>query len=93
MSLRINYSETVSIFPPRAKSLTRYVKIFTLCSELSFTIYPTLGTAYIIQRELIQEPITEIFLNLQVGQMPVGVEYAQEKIKLLWMQKNPPGFG
>jgi trans-2,3-dihydro-3-hydroxyanthranilate isomerase len=46
-----------------------------LDEELPFAGHPTLGTAYIIQREIIREEVPQIVLNLPVGPIPVKITY------------------
>jgi trans-2,3-dihydro-3-hydroxyanthranilate isomerase len=52
-----------------------------------------LGTAYVIQQEIIKEPAEKIILNLKVGQIPVTFNYKGKDKGILWMQQKEPAFG
>ncbi len=89
----INYSETTFITHHEASDGGYNVRIFTPAQEVPFAGHPTLGTAYIIQRELIKHPVAQVNLNLPVGQIPVTFAYQDDQVKLLQMQQKPPKFG
>ncbi|MHC4423880.1 MAG: PhzF family phenazine biosynthesis protein, partial [Planctomycetota bacterium] len=55
--------------------------------------HPTLGTAYVIQQEIIKKQIEAVNLNLKVGQIPVTFNYKGEQTEILWMKQNEPIFG
>ena len=89
----INYSETTFITNNQSREGGYDVRIFTPAQELPFAGHPTLGTAYIIQQEIIKQPVEKVTLNLKVGQIPVTLHYADNSVNLLWMQQLPPIFG
>ncbi|WP_338452924.1 PhzF family phenazine biosynthesis protein [Niallia oryzisoli] len=86
----INYSETTFILSDSKKDNGYDVRIFTPNEEVPFAGHPTLGTAYIIQNEILGEPIESLILNFKAGQIPVSFD-KQEHI--LWMEQNKPTFG
>ncbi len=86
----INYSETTFILTDKKKNHGHEVRIFTPNEEVPFAGHPTLGTAYIIQNEVEEEPVEKLLLNFKAGQIPVTFDQ-QEKI--LWMLQNNPTFG
>ena len=57
-----------------------------------FAGHPTLGTAFIIQQEIIQQPVEQVVLNLKVGQIPVSFSYNENKPDVLWMKQVEPDF-
>ena len=83
----MNYSETTFILSPEQQNGGYNVRIFTPTKELSFAGHPTLGTAYIIQREIIKNMVDKVVLNLGVGQISVSW-----KDEVLWMGQNIPTF-
>ena len=89
----MNYSETTFILSDEKRSGGYDVRIFTPKTELPFAGHPTLGTAYVIQQEIIKEPINTIVLNLKVGQIPVTLSYIGENVDILWMKQMQPIFG
>ncbi|UCC20151.1 MAG: PhzF family phenazine biosynthesis protein [Promethearchaeota archaeon] len=85
----MNYSETTFI-----TSKENYdVRIFTPEVELPFAGHPTIGTAFVIQQELIKGNVKTILLNLKIGPIPVLFKYKSGKPDLIWMEQNPPTFG
>lgn len=88
----MNYSETTFVTSSQVISDAYDVKIFTPEQELPFGGHPTLGTAFILQKEIIQQEINQILLNLKVGQIPVTFDYASDLEPLLWMQQKTPTF-
>ncbi|MGE5660394.1 MAG: PhzF family phenazine biosynthesis protein [Actinomycetota bacterium] len=89
----MNYSETTFITSSEVREGGYDVRIFTPAKELPFAGHPTLGTAYIIQKEMIEQPIEQVILNLGVGQIPVTFNYEGESAEVLWMRQKPPQFG
>lgn len=88
----MNYSETTFITSADMREGGYDVRIFTPEQELPFAGHPTLGTAYVLQQEIIKQQVKNITLNLQVGQIPVTLNYADEEVDVLWMQQKPPTF-
>lgn len=88
----MNYSETTFILSDEMREDGYDVRIFTPETELPFAGHPTLGTAYIIQREIVKEIIHKIVLNLKIGKIPVTFTYLEERPELLWMKQIQPIF-
>jgi len=89
LAKEMNYSETTFI-----TSLENYdVRIFTPEIELPFAGHPTIGTAYVIQREIIKSNIKTLLLNLKIGQIPVLFKYKSGEAEEIWMEQNIPAFG
>lgn len=89
----MNYSETTFILSEDKRDGGYDVRIFTPAQELPFAGHPTLGTAFVIQQEIIKEPVEKIVLNLKVGQIPVTFKYSGEGPDILWMKQINPIFG
>ncbi|HUK51404.1 MAG TPA: PhzF family phenazine biosynthesis protein [Terriglobales bacterium] len=84
-----NYSETTFIITDKKRDEGYDVRIFTPKEEVPFAGHPTLGTAYVIRREIIKKAVNKVLLNLKIGQIPVT--FGSEKI--LWMRQKEPTFG
>lgn len=89
LALEMNYSETTFITSNTPENGGYTVRIFTPASELPFAGHPTLGTAAVIRQEIIREPVTDLILNLEVGQIPVHFR----DDGTIWMIQKPPRFG
>jgi trans-2,3-dihydro-3-hydroxyanthranilate isomerase len=86
----INYSETTFILSDSKNDGGFDVRIFTPNEEVPFAGHPTLGTAFIIQNEVLEEPLDNLILNFKGGQIPVSFNNQEE---ILWMKQNEPTFG
>jgi trans-2,3-dihydro-3-hydroxyanthranilate isomerase len=89
----MNFSETTFILSDEKRNGGYDVRIFTPKTELPFAGHPTLGTDYVIQREIVKEPVETIILNLKVGQIPVTFSYSGNDADILWMKQIQPTFG
>jgi trans-2,3-dihydro-3-hydroxyanthranilate isomerase len=85
----VNFSETTFINSDQEHDSGYDVRIFTPKEEVPFAGHPTLGTAYVIRKEIIGKTVDEVLLNLKVGQIPVT--FTSEGI--LWMKQKEPTFG
>jgi trans-2,3-dihydro-3-hydroxyanthranilate isomerase len=93
IAAEMNYSETTFIISDEVRDGGYDVRIFSLDEELPFAGHPTLGTAYIIQQQIIGKEVTEVRLNLKAGQIPVTFSYLDGKPDQLWMLQIAPTFG
>jgi trans-2,3-dihydro-3-hydroxyanthranilate isomerase len=93
LAKEMNYSETTFIMNEEERDGGYDVRIFTPAEEIPFAGHPTLGTAFIIQQEIINEPVEKVCLNLGVGQIPVTFTYKKDKPDILWMKQKPAQFG
>ncbi|MFB2892651.1 PhzF family phenazine biosynthesis protein [Aerosakkonemataceae cyanobacterium BLCC-F50] len=89
----MNFSETTFITSNEAINGGYNVRIFTPGQELPFAGHPTLGTAFILQQEIIKSSVERVVLNLKVGQIPVTLNYKDDEVEWLWMQQKTPTFG
>ncbi len=89
----MNYSETTFVLSNERRENGYDVRIFTPENEVPFAGHPSLGTAYVIQREIIQKPVKKIKLNLLAGQIPVAFKYKEDMADRLWMKQAAPSFG
>jgi trans-2,3-dihydro-3-hydroxyanthranilate isomerase len=89
----MHYSETTFVNSRVRKDKGYDVRIFAPQTELPFAGHPTLGTAYVIQSQVIRRPVPEVRLNMKVGQIPVRFSYSGNKPKILWMRQRLPKFG
>jgi trans-2,3-dihydro-3-hydroxyanthranilate isomerase len=85
----MHFSETTFILSDEPRNGGYDVRIFTPESEVPFAGHPTLGTAYVIQQEIIGQPVEQVTLNLQVG--PIPVTFSGQDA--LWMKQIEPQFG
>ena len=89
----MHFSETTFILSDDKTDGGYNVRIFTPEAELPFAGHPTLGTAFVIQQEIIKKKIDSLILNLGVGQIPVTFEFKGDEVDILWMKQKTPEFG
>jgi trans-2,3-dihydro-3-hydroxyanthranilate isomerase len=89
----MNYSETTFILSDGQRGGGYDVRVFTPKTEVPFAGHPVLGTAFIIQREIIQKPVEVVLLNLKIGQISVTPNYRDGEVDVLWMKQMQPSFG
>ncbi|WJE15074.1 PhzF family phenazine biosynthesis protein [Halobacillus sp. ACCC02827] len=86
----INFSETSFLLSSTRINGGYDVRIFTPNEEVPFAGHPALGTAYIIQREILNETKKDITLNFISGQTPIMFDEGKQ---IYWMNLNEPAFG
>jgi trans-2,3-dihydro-3-hydroxyanthranilate isomerase len=93
LAKEMNYSETTFIMTDEERDGGYDVRIFTPEHEIPFAGHPTLGTAYVVQREIVRSPVERVNLNLGVGQIPIRFTYSGPEPAEMWMRQVPPAFG
>jgi trans-2,3-dihydro-3-hydroxyanthranilate isomerase len=83
-----NFAETTFILSDEPRNGGYDVRIFTPAAEIPFAGHPTLGTAFVIQREILGKEVPTLTLNLGVGPIPVTFHG-----DILWMKQIAPTFG
>jgi len=89
----MHYSETTFITSEEPRNGGYDVRVFTPAYELPFAGHPSLGTAYIVQSQIIGKPVLKVALNMKVGQIPVTFSYVGNHPDILWMRQKSPTFG
>ena len=89
LAKEINFSEVTFVTSKTPVNGGYDTRIFMPEVEAPFAGHPVLGTAFVIQRELLGKPVDSLKLNLQVGQ--IEVSFADDGA--LWMRQNQPTFG
>jgi trans-2,3-dihydro-3-hydroxyanthranilate isomerase len=93
LASEMHFSETTFILSEEERDGGYDVRIFTPMQEVPFAGHPTLGTAFIIQREITGGKSREIILNLKVGKIPVTFEGDSAGNEIVWMKQKIPSFG
>ncbi len=88
-----NFSEISFIVSDKSENGGYPVRIFTPKQEVPFAGHPTLGTAYVINKEITKNKSNYINLNLKAGQIPVRFKYEGDMVIKLTMKQNAPEFG
>lgn len=91
IAIEMNFSETTFVLSNEMNNGGYDVRIFTPAEEVDFAGHPTLGTAFVIRRFLVQSKVDRIVLNLKVGQ--ISVDFSEFPEGDIWMDHRPPEFG
>jgi trans-2,3-dihydro-3-hydroxyanthranilate isomerase len=92
IAIEMGFSETTFILSDIPRDGGFNVRIFTPGGEVPFAGHPTLGTAYIIRREILGPRSDRVSLNLQVGQIPVVFEPRPDGEVIPWMTPREASF-
>jgi len=88
----MGFSETTFILSDVPRNGGYDVRIFTPAAEVPFAGHPTLGTAYIIRREILGQSTDHVTVNLKIGQIPVAFERQGDGEKVPWMTPKEATF-
>ena len=91
----MNLSETVFVFPPTDPTAVARLRIFTPTQEIPFAGHPVLGTFYVlaqIGKIALQEPITHVVQECNIGLFPVELHSEQGRVVRVVMSQPKPEF-
>lgn len=91
----MNLSETVFVFPPNDPKASAKVRIFTPTQEVPFAGHPILGTFYVLgklKRLPLEEPITSLFYECNIGVFPIELHVHKGQILRVVMTQPKPEF-
>jgi trans-2,3-dihydro-3-hydroxyanthranilate isomerase len=91
----MNLSETVFVFPPTDPAAVARLRIFTPTQEIPFAGHPVLGTFYVLAqlgRISIQEPVTSVLQECNIGLFPVELHVEQSRVVRVVMSQPKPEF-
>jgi trans-2,3-dihydro-3-hydroxyanthranilate isomerase len=96
LAREMNLSETTFVLPPNDPANDFQVRIFTPRRELPMAGHPTVGTAFVLEREKMLpaggDTLT-IRLEEKVGLIPVRLEMKDGAPDKIWMTQPRPTFG
>jgi trans-2,3-dihydro-3-hydroxyanthranilate isomerase len=92
----LNLSETTFVLPAEDKQNDFRVRIFTPALELPMAGHPTIGTAFILERERLiprSEKSATIRFEERIGIIPVSISQREEGPAFIEMTQPLPEFG
>lgn len=93
IACEMHFSETTFVSPVAESNDGYRTRIFTPTEEIPFAGHPTLGTAFVVQKEFVKKPIDTIILKEGAGSIPVSITYENGVSVILWMHQLQPIFG
>ncbi len=88
----LNLSETAFVMPPTDKQCDYRVRIFTPDMELPMAGHPTVGTAFVLQRQGVITAPSRVTFQEGVGPVPVELALDGDKVAVT-MAQPLPAFG
>jgi trans-2,3-dihydro-3-hydroxyanthranilate isomerase len=89
----MNFSESTFVLPRERPDTDVRMRIFTPGQELPMAGHPTIGSAFALAHAGIIEPGRPRFtFGLDVGPIPVDLEWADGRLTFAWMTQLPPVF-
>ncbi|MBN1153102.1 MAG: PhzF family phenazine biosynthesis protein [Dehalococcoidia bacterium] len=92
LAREVHFSETAFVLSDGPRNGAFDIRVFTPVEEIPFSGHAVLGAAWVLQRELIQEPVRSILVNLGVGPVTVDFVYHYGGIDTVWVRQCAPRF-
>ena len=93
LSREVHFSETAFILSDEPGEGGYEVRVFTPSEEIPFSGHAVLGAAYVLQRELLTEPLTGLEMKLGTGSLTVSFTYQYGELDAVWVNHNRPEHG
>ncbi len=90
----MNFSESTFIFPSERPDTDIRMRIFTPWNELPMAGHPTIGSTFALARSGVIAAGTGRFVfGLNIGPIPVDLEWTDGALSFAWMTQRAPTFG
>src|SRR5688500_3417107 len=90
----INFSETTFILPAERADTDVRMRIFTPQVEMPMAGHPTVGSTFALAHAGVIAPGRARFVfGLNVGPVPVDLEWSDGTVSFVWMTQAAPAFG
>ncbi len=93
LAREVHFSETAFILSDEPNGGTYDIRVFTPAGEIPFSGHAVLGAAYVLQTELIREPLSTMTVNLGGGPVEVSFTYHYSDVDEVWVNHMRPLFG
>jgi trans-2,3-dihydro-3-hydroxyanthranilate isomerase len=90
----MNFSESTFIFPSERPDTDIRMRIFTPWNELPMAGHPTIGSTFALARSgVIAAGAGRFVFGLNIGPIPVDLEWTDGALSFAWMTQRAPTFG
>jgi trans-2,3-dihydro-3-hydroxyanthranilate isomerase len=90
----MNFSESTFIFPSERPDTDIRMRIFTPWNEMPMAGHPTIGSTFALAKSGVITPGAKRFVfGLNIGPIPVDLEWTEGDLSFAWMTQRPPTFG
>jgi trans-2,3-dihydro-3-hydroxyanthranilate isomerase len=90
----MNFSESTFILPPARSDTDIRMRIFTPMNEMPMAGHPTIGSTFALAHTGVIRPGSSRFVfGLNIGPVPVDLEWSGHALRFAWMTQSAPTFG
>ena len=90
----MNYSESTFILPPEQPDTDIRMRIFTPFNEMPMAGHPTIGSTFALAHSgVIRAGAQRFVFGLNIGPIPVDLEWQNGALRFAWMTQLVPTFG
>jgi trans-2,3-dihydro-3-hydroxyanthranilate isomerase len=94
LAREMNFSESTFILPPERSDTDIRMRIFTPMNEMPMAGHPTIGSTFALAHAGVIEPGSDRFVfGLNIGPVPVDLEWRDGELGFAWMTQATPTFG
>jgi len=94
LAREMNFSESTFILPAEAAGTDVRMRIFTPANEMPMAGHPTIGSTFALAHAGVIRPGTGRFVfGLNIGPVPVDLEWDDGVLRFAWMTQLAPTFG
>ena len=90
----MNFSESTFVLPADDPGIDVRMRIFTPSSEMPMAGHPTIGTTFALAHTGVIPPDADrVIFGLNIGPVPVDLEWSLDGLSFAWMTQSLPEFG
>jgi trans-2,3-dihydro-3-hydroxyanthranilate isomerase len=94
MAREMNFAESTFVTPPEPGGADVRMRIFTPLAEMPMAGHPVIGSTFALAREgRIPPGTTSWIFGLNIGLLPVEMEWRDSDLAFVWMTQRNPEFG
>jgi trans-2,3-dihydro-3-hydroxyanthranilate isomerase len=94
MAREMNFAESTFVLPPESADTDVRMRIFTPAAEMPMAGHPVIGSTFALAREGRIPRETPVWtFGLNIGPLPVELQWQQGELAFAWMTQRNPEFG
>ncbi|HET9360856.1 MAG TPA: PhzF family phenazine biosynthesis protein [Vicinamibacterales bacterium] len=94
LAREMNFAESTFILPPEQPGTDIRMRIFTPMNEMPMAGHPTIGSTFALAHTGVITPGSSRFVfGLNIGPIPVDLEWKGSALRFAWMTQLNPTFG
>jgi trans-2,3-dihydro-3-hydroxyanthranilate isomerase len=94
LAREMNFSESTFVLPAEQAGTDVRMRIFTPMREMPMAGHPTIGSTFALAHAgVIRRGTARFVFGLNIGPVPVDLEWAGDELSFAWMTQSTPVFG